>query len=251
MAQGSKKSKYKLRITAKEMQEKTYRKYLYPQIIDGITYEDDTEKKLSESSWFRCLTPHQQIAVEKEMRLRMEGAFSRKVLVYRDADNDCAPSIAKPVFTRLAESFVGAELRVLMRLIPYIHPNDGALRNAKNELLTLNEYSELCGIAASYFMKYTDALQEKRVLIRLKERPIEKNLSEDLFIDLALREQMTHKERELFDAQRKLLIYINPFVVFERQYIDMYTMPYFQNSGWYAINPYASKILDWITNNCK
>lgn len=251
MAQGGKKSKYKLRITAEEMQEKTYRKYLYPQIIDGITYEDETEKKLSESSWFRCLTPLQQVAVEKEMRLRMEGAFNRKVLIYRDADNDCAPSIAKPTFTRLAESFHGGTLRVLMRIIPYIHPNDGALRNSKNELLTILEYAELCDISASLFIDNIQALQEKRVLLCLKDKPTDRQLSEDLFSDLVQYRNLTRRERELYDAQRKLLIYVNPFVVFERQYIDIYTLPYFQNSGWYVINPYASKVLDWITNNCK
>ena len=99
MAKKDTKNGYKLQIVAAELRDKRYRKYLYPSIIDGITYEDDPEKKLSESSWFRCLTPTQQIVVEKEMRLRMAGAFNQPVLVYRDADMDAAPAIPKPILS--------------------------------------------------------------------------------------------------------------------------------------------------------
>lgn len=250
MAKKDTKNGYKLQIVAAELRDKRYRKYLYPSIIDGITYEDDTEKKLSESSWFRCLTPTQQIVVEKEMRLRMAGAFNQPVLVYRDADMDAAPAIPKPIFTRLAQSLPNDALRMLFFLIPYIHPNDGLLRNAKGELLTHKLLQDLVGAKWKWVDSALMELQEKRVIVCAKEKS-ERKTETDLFLDLVGLTGMTWKERSAFNERKRLAIYINPFVVFEGQYIDAFVVPYFQNSGWYVINPYATKILSWIEKNCK
>lgn len=250
MAKKDTKNGYKLQIVAAELRDKRYRKYLYPSIIDGITYEDDTEKKLSESSWFRCLTPTQQIVVEKEMRLRMAGAFNQPVLVYRDADMDAAPAIPKPIFTRLAQSLSNEALRMLFFLIPYIHPNDGLLRNAKGELITLGLIGELSERSSKSVLEALSQLEEKRVIVFAKEK-IERETEADPFLDLASLSSLPRREYRKIEAQRRLAIYVNPFVVFEEQFIDVFTVPYFQNSGWYVINPYATKILSWIEKNCK
>ena len=50
---------------------------------------------------------------------------------------------------------------------------------------------------------------------------------------------------------RELIIYVNPYIIFFGQYIDKYVMPYFDNSAWYVINPYAARIKDWVNDNCK
>ena len=250
MAKSGSKYKFKLQITAEELKDKRYRKYLYPSIIDGITYEDDTEKKLWESRWFRCLPPKKQLVIEKEMRLRMNGAFNQRVLIYRDADNDAAPAIPKPIFTRLAQSLTNDALRMLFFLIPYIHPNDGLLRNVKGELLTHGHLQQLVGKGERFVDEALLQLQDKRIIVCAKEK-IERETENDLFLDLGTIANMTRGERKAFYAQRRLAIYVNPFVVFEEQYIDAFVVPYFQNSGWYVINPYATKILAWVEKNCK
>lgn len=242
-----------MQIAAEDMQDKKYRKYLYPDIIDGITYEDDTEKKLSESSWFRCLKPAKQVAVEKEMRLRATGAFNHKVLVYRDKDADAAPAIPKPVLERLCESLTGTELKCFMRIIPYIHPNDGLLRNASNRLLNVGDFISLFHRQSpDKIFSLFHVLEQKRLIMSIAEDPASKIRSNnDLFLDLGAVKDMPEGMLKKYIAARKIAIYVNPFVVFLNQYIDAYTVPFFKNSGWYVINPYATAIEEWISKNCR
>ena len=241
------KYKYKTYITVEEMREKKYRKYLYPQEIDGIVFEDDTEKKLSESSWFRCLPPQKQILVEKEIRQRMQGEFNHTLLYFDDPLTDAAPAIPKPVFARLAESLTGNEALLLMAMIPHITINDGTLRAGKKRTgMSLAQFAMLCDKSPKTVRDWLLSMQNKRILLTCAERGvIDEN---DAYLDLA---DISDKARQNYLINRRCLTYINPFIVFFGQYIDAYTMPFFVNSGWYAINPYADKINAWINTNCR
>lgn len=245
--------KYRLIITQEDMRDKKYRKYLYPEIVDGVTYEDDTEKKLSESSWFRCLPPKRQVSVEKEMRLRANGAFHQKVLIYPDRDADPAPAIPKPVIERMCETLSPALLRFFMSLIPYIHPNDGLLRNNSSEILLTGDFLQMARInSVACLRDYLSTLEEKRLILVLHdELPTPKSKQGDLFLDLAAIKDMGDAMLREYSKTRRVAVYVNPFVVFLGQYIDSFTVPFFKNSGWYVINPYATRIDIWIDKNCK
>lgn len=238
-------------ITAKEMRDRTYKKYLYPQIIDGITYENEEEKKLSESTWFRCLTPEKQIAVEREIRLRMHGAFNQQVLHFPDADMDCAPSISKPTAMRISESLTDFEMRLFFYMVSYIHTNDGLLRNKTNALLTMGDLTVLTGRKLYPIKVALHNLQRERVLLYATTKPEELRKIEGDFSDFSFGNEESKAEANQVDLHTQLAIYINPFIVFLEQYIDVFTLPFFKNSGWYAINPFSDSIEEWILRNCK
>lgn len=241
---------YKLSVTAEELQDKKYRKYIYPHEIDGIVFEDEVERKLSESSWFRCLKPQQQLLLEKEMRERAQGEFNHQILHYEDELNEPAPAIPKAVLTRLTQVLKPNVLSFFLSLIPYIHINDGLLRNQKRQLLTLKDLSILSGLEVYYLKRRLIIMQDKR-LIFWQTEPLGSIKESDAFENLAELSDYHGKMISEFSAARECLIYVNPFVVFSGQYLDLYVLPYFVNSGWYVVNPYASKIKDWIEVNCK
>lgn len=237
---------YKVRITANEMLEKTYRKYLYPQEIDGITFSDDTEKKLSESTWFRCLSPAKQILVEKEMRERAKGEFGHKIQFFEDKYDEAAPAIPKPVMQRLCESLSATELKIFMCLVPYIHINDGLVREKTRKEMTLRIMMNICGVQKTSLLRESlKTLEAKRIIFSTIEKL--KIRDKDLYLDLAA---LSTWQTEEYSFNQRILIYVNPFVVFFSQYIDKYTLPFFVNSGWYVLNPYAERIKAWIEDNC-
>lgn len=243
---------YKLSITVEELQDKKYRKYLYPEIIDGITFEDEVERKLSESSWFRCLEPKQQLIVEKEMRLRAKGEFNHPFLHYEDSLNEPAPAIPKAVMTRLTQSLTPLLFTLLFQMIPYIHVNDGSLKNKKRQNLTIEDIAKVSDAHASGIrtLNRLKMLSAHRVIFFSAGSMTYKETVADVYSDFAELSQYDKAVVSAFNDQRELLIYINPFICFFGQYIDAYTLPYFVNSGWYVVNPYAPKIKDWIEKNC-
>lgn len=251
MGKSRTKKAYKISIVATELKDKKFRKYLYPQEIDGIVFDDDVERKLSESTWFRCMTPKQQIIVEKEMQERARGEFNHKILHYEDSMNEAALGIPKPVMTRLTQTVKPPLFHFIMQLVPYIHINDGILRNAQRKPFTIDMLSELTGTLQYSIYKRLYALQDKRIVFICYEPVSKKKTMEDVYCDLGELEQYSSRVRTSFYSQREIIIYFNPFIVFFGQYLDLYTLPFFVNSGWYVINPYATKIKDWIEINCK
>lgn len=247
-SQAAYKYKYKLRFTVDELKEKHYRKYLYPQEIDGITFFDDVERKLSESSWFRCLTPTQQLALEKEIRLRVEGTFNKPILHYEDSINESALGISKPILLRLTDSLTASELQFFFRLLPYIHINDGMLRNKSRDYLTGQNVMEICKVTRKD-MKKTLVELDKKGIILVAKAPLVPENKDDVYLPLSKR--LPKAGVRCMDEAKDLLIYVNPFIVFFEQFIDKLVMPYFANTGWYVLNPYADRIKDWIEMNCK
>lgn len=251
MAKRNTKKAYKLSITAEDVRTKEYRKYLYPQEIDGIVFNDDVERKLSESSWFRCLKPEQQLALEKEIRLRAKGEFNHKFYYYEDALTEAAPAIPKAVMLRLCTSIKQSEvLRFFLLLIPYIHIDDGAVRNRKRELFTSLEIGELTESRDYMVKRRLKVLHNKRLIFCFRE-PLIKQTEPDVYSDIGNLDNYDPFAIQQFSYQHRLLIYVNPFIVFFGQHLDTYVLPYFVNSGWYAVNPYAAQIKDWLEINCK
>ena len=251
MAKSNTKKAYKLSITADDVRTKEYRKYLYPQEVDGIVFNDDVEMKLSESSWFRCLKPEQQLALEKEIRLRAKGEFNHQFYYYEDALNEAAPAIPKAVMLRLCTSIKQSEvLRFFLMLIPYIHIDDGAVRNRKRELFTAYEIGELTDSRQYMTKRRLKVLHDKRIIFCFRE-PLTKQTELDIYSDIGILDNYDPFAIQAFAYQHKLLIYVNPFVVYFGQYLPKFMLPYFVNSGWYAVNPYALAIKDWLEINCK
>lgn len=248
MAKGTTRKPYRMRFTDKELQEKPYRKYRYPQEIDGITFEDDVEKKLSESSWFRCLKPEQQIVVEKQMRLRAKGEYDKKILHYEDKLNEAALGFSKPTMTRLVQSLSPTDMKLFFSLLPYTHINDGMLRNKDRQLLTPELLSQISKLSVNTIDEKLKEFDEKRLIFIVQSERLEAPNKDDIY--LTFLERISTATRTTIDNKRPYIIYINPFIVFFGQYIDKYVVPYFVNSGWYVINPYADRIADWIEHNC-
>lgn len=250
MAKGSTRKPYKLHFTSKELHTKTYRKYLYPQEIDGIVFDDPLERKLSESSWFRCLPPAKQIVVEKQLRLRVKGEYNHPILHYEDKLNEAALGFAKPVLLRLTETLTPPQLRFFMQLLPYLHINDGMLRNKDRQLFNTQMLweSNIAKANIAQVFKWLNLFDEKRLILLVQAEKLQPETKDDLY--LSIQKRLTDREKTAIKAQLDLAIYINPFVVFNEQYIDEFVMPYFVNSAWYVINPYADRINAWITHNC-
>lgn len=248
MARRITREKYKLRVTVKDLQDKKYRKYLYPQEIDGITFYDDVERKLSKSSWFSCIEPKQQLLIEKELRERALGEFNHKFYHYEDDTSEAALGISKSVLLRLTESLAPIELQFLMQIAPYIHINDGILRNKDRQIFTIDEIGVITQTSPSRAMTILSTLDDKRIVF-FARKGIKPETDNDIF--LSLLQHYTEQEKKALYYASDILIYVNPYIFFFGQYIDKYVMPYFNNSAWYVINPYASKIEDWINTNCK
>lgn len=248
MAKGATRQPYTLHFTDEELQEKPYRKYRYPQEINGIVFEDDIEKKLSESTWFRCLPPGQQVIVEKQMRLRAKGEFDKKILHYEDKLNEAALGIAKPTMKRLVESVSKTDFAFFMSLLPYIHVDDGLLRNKQRKPLDVESISEITQCSKRYIHRKLEHLDAKRMIFAVEAERAEAENRDDIYLSFV--DRIPPTILTAIEYQRPFAIYVNPFIVFFGQYIDKYVVPYFVNSGWYVINPYADRIAAWIEHNC-
>ena len=161
---------YKMSFTMKELKSKEYRKYRYPQEIEGITFKDDVERKLSESSWFRCLEPNQQLVAEKQLRLRAKGEYNHKFLHFEDNAREPALGICKSVLTRLIETLDKDELQFFLSLAPYIHVNDGILRNKDRELMSVTYIRKLLNVRRYFVLEMLTKLDNKRIIFYNKAK---------------------------------------------------------------------------------
>ena len=139
-------------------------------------------------------------------------------------------------------------LRCILLLSAFIDKEDGILRTSRNGYITLREISEITGRSIDG-TRYMLRELNKQGVIHID------GISRDEFKDIYEWEaaKLEYSNDLLATlANKEYRIYVNPFFIFTRQYIDKdVAVKYFYGSEWVLHNNHSKNIMSWIEKNCE
>ncbi|MHC1722462.1 MAG: hypothetical protein AB9836_04555 [Aminipila sp.] len=240
MAKGENRSA-KSRLLPKEIAKKIRIK----QESDGkdLLASNSIQRKLLECIWYQELDTIAKSDKLTEVSKLAKGYYDvHKGRAYPEEQANKCNCMCNSILLRLTEILTAEELCSFIKIIPYIYSHDGTLRDKDGIYIQLRDLCDILRKQPSTVRNFLNKLQKNKVIFKLfpKANTPKDNILIPLFF-----------KAESLDYIRTLVIYINPYIVFKEQYIDIGIMPYFNNSEWYVINPYGTNIKDWVLDNCK
>lgn len=220
----------------------------------GKQHKEKKKRLTYLDEWLKCYTRYQQMSV-------MEQTEYRKTLIaenrQREITKQDGSKILKPVkdngqvlkihyktMLHMKDVLTDRQMNAVLLLSCYIDKTDGSLRGSHNSLLSLMRLSEITGYSVLSVRNILYELHKRNVIVIDKITKVEFDdiWEQEAFAELPLCERV---------SQYEYRIYMNPFVVFVHQYIDLEVAKQFYGGEWGLYNNDYAKIKKWIEKNCE